>query len=241
MTIDGGDSIGSAHPQVALAVFQKFVDAIAGKPLGRGVVRELSRPPAVQPAGTGSEPQPTIGIFMNGPDLLVLERFGSAITLKTAAVQAAHAAIGADPDIAIAIFQHGTRAEVAQSIAHLKVGDTLRPPSVDPFIRGDPHAAVPALQKSSNEVVGQSLFGRILNQPRTDLAVCAPAFSPNPQHSVAVTEYISNSYSGQARKLVRSSLAVAIPEQVYGTDPEIAIVVLIDRFCIRIGCVRQGN
>jgi len=56
---------------------------------------------------------------MNGPNFLVLQRSRDDVTLKSAAMQAAHPAVRTDPEIALAVFEQRARAEVAKPVRHL--------------------------------------------------------------------------------------------------------------------------
>src|SRR5579872_6493116 len=115
----------------------------------------------------------------------------------------AEAAVGADPDVATRILEQRARAEVAESVAHAVVGESLLPPAADPLVGGDPNAAVAALQEGTNEIIDQSLFGCVLNETVSNLVVDAAAFRSDPERAFAITEDVANSDARDAGKGVK--------------------------------------
>ncbi len=223
------DPVGTTHPQIVVTVLEQFVNARTRKTLRHGVVGKFSGPPAIQARSTGSEPQSTVGVLVDGPHFFAFERFRSSVMRKAVTVQTAHAPLGADPYISVSIFQERSYAEVGQAITHLIVGEALRSPTAHSFIRADPDTAIAALKKSADEIVNHS---GVMHQARTGLAVDSLALGANPELALTVAEYVPDPHATDAGKPIRGNFAIVKTKQVHGRNPDIAVMVLIYRLRI---------
>src|ERR1700723_3340799 len=176
---------------------------------------------------------------MDRPDFLLLQRADHIIAFEFIVVQSAYPAIRSDPEIALAIFKNRSRTEIAESVTHLVVGEPSLRPAAHSFVGCNPDASIPTLQKSTNEVVYQSLAGRVVDQLLPGLVIYAATVGSDPEHSFAVAKNVSHSHPGQRRKAIGSSLVFLKPEQISSSDPNIAVQVLINGLGIRIGSIRQ--
>src|SRR5580658_4914585 len=141
-------------------------------------------------------------------------------------MQPANAPVGSDPDVTAPVLEQRPRTEIGEPVPHLIIRNCARnslpAPATHSFVGRNPHASVPSLQERANEVVDQSLLGRIMDEALTDLPVCSPAFGSNPQCALVVAEYVSDPDTRNPRKSIRSGVAIVHAEEVYRCDPQIA-------------------
>src|SRR5208282_3393854 len=97
---DHGDAIGTADPEIPPPVFKEFIDAVAGEALCGCKVGQFPKAPAVKAAGSSPEPQSAVGVFANGPNLLVPKCVGDRVFGKVTVLQMANAPISTDPNAA---------------------------------------------------------------------------------------------------------------------------------------------
>src|ERR1700733_229324 len=153
----------------------------------------------------------------------------------------ADSAVRSNPDISVVVFPQRTRAEIAKPVALLVVGEAAAPPAAHAFIGGNPHAAIPPLQKRSHEIINQSVLAHVVDQLGATLAEYPSAFGPDPQRTLVVPEHISYAHVADPGKADLGCLAIVEAKQIRCRNPQIAIVVLVHGFGVIVPGIGQGH
>lgn len=122
--------VGS-HPEVAVAVFEHGLDAIAGQSMlygesAKGLAYILPAVVATE-SGVGCKPEIAVAVLQDRRDPIASQSIFDGEILKIAAVVAADpTSNGSDPEVAVAVFQQVVDSHIVQSIARI-VGAPVTP------------------------------------------------------------------------------------------------------------------
>src|SRR5208282_5162973 len=107
------------------------------------------------------------------------------------------------------------------------------------FIGCDPNAAILGLEKRTDEVVHQTVFGRVVNEATRHFPIDALPLGAQPQRAIAIAKYITHAHAAQARKTIGLYVTLVVAKEVDGGNPHVAVAVLIHGVGIGIGGVRH--